>query len=123
MKRITAIVLSVLFIACVAGCREEKHDILGEGDLFEISGTVEFCDEPSDIGTEFCLIQGNTEIEYCYKDIYGEESLWKSDTFYTRKKEDTEYLRKFTGKKVTVSGTFKSEVHGVPYITDISIKE
>ncbi len=92
------------------------------GDSFTISGMVDYSDEPSDIGKEYCFVAGDVEIEYYYTDIYDERSQWKSDIFYT-KGADTGILKKYVGQEVTLSGIFDSECHGIPYITNISIHD
>ena len=94
--------------------------ILRKGDLFSVTGIVEYSDDPSDIGQEYCLITGNEKTEYFYTDIYGEESKWASDIFYT-KGNDTALLKEYVGQKVTVSGVFDAECHGIPYITNITV--
>ena len=71
-------------------------NILRNGDFFLVTGDVDFSDDPSDIGQEYCLITGNEKIQYYYTDIYNKESKWASDVF-------------------------NAECHGIPYITNISI--
>ena len=64
---------------------------------------------------------GDEKVEYLYIDIYGEESKWSSNIFYTQGK-DTSFLKEYVGQKVAVSGIFAAESHGIPYIKDIIIK-
>lgn len=101
---------------------ENLSEALKKGDIFFITGVVGYSDEPSDIGIEYCFITGNEKIEYFYTDIYNEESEYSSNTFYTRDK-DTEALKDYIGQKVTVSGSFDAECHGIPYITDITVSD
>ncbi len=97
-----------------------SSNILKKGDEFSLTGIVEYSDEPSDIGLEYCFITISEKLEYYYIDVYEEESKWSSNVFYT-KGEDTARLREYVGREVTVSGVFEAECHGIPYITDISI--
>ncbi len=112
-----------VFLICIglifSGCaKKDAH--LKIGDKFKITGVVDYSDSPSDIGEEYCFMSCESEIEYYYIDIYGEESKWKSNTFYT-KGADTAFLKEYVGETLTVFGTFDAECHGIPYITDIEI--
>lgn len=99
----------------------ESVKILEKGDIFSLTGIVDYSNKPSDIGQEYCFIKGENEVEYNYKDIYGEISKWSSDVFYT-KGQDTALLKAYVGKSITISGEFDAESHGIPYITNIDIK-
>ena len=133
MKKIFALLICIMVIFC--GCSlNEKSDkkqntaetetnsvkILEKGEAVSLSGMVGYSNRPSDIGEEYCLITIDKKIEYYYKDIYGETSKWSSNVFYT-KGEDTAVLKEYTGKNVTVAGTFEAESHGIPYITNITV--
>ena len=96
-------------------------EVLKKGTPFSVKGVVGYSDEPSDIGTEYCYVTGNEKIEYYFTDIYNEQSKWASDVFYTQG-DDTEILRSYVGQTVTVSGIFDAECHGVPYITNVTVK-
>ena len=109
----------VFIVIALSGCgRENSPEILKIGDEFSVTGIVEYSDQPSDIGQEYCFITGAEKIEYYYIDIYGDLSKWASNVFYT-KDGDTYLLKDYVGKKVTVTGTFDAECHGIPYITKI----
>ena len=116
-------VLLICLIIAFSGCAKNEAVSVDEmkiGDTFSVTGMVAYSDEPSDIGQEYCFITGDREIEYYYTDIYGEQSKWKSNVFYT-KGEDTPLLKEYVGREVTVSGIFDAESHGIPYITQIEI--
>lgn len=130
MKKIFFAMLCIMFF--FSGCTGKDSlnpgniaetsniNTLRNGDFFSVTGVVDFSDDPSDIGQEYCLITGNEKIQYYYTDIYNNESKWASDVFYT-KGNDTPLLKEYVGEKVTVSGVFDAECHGIPYITNISI--
>ena len=120
MKRMffVLICITALFSGCTTN--NANPDILKIGDSFSVTGTVDYSDEPSDIGQEYCFISGNEKFEYYYTDIYGEQSQFASDVFYT-KDDDTALLKEYVGQRLTVSGTFEAESHGIPYITDIKV--
>ncbi len=99
---------------------DELPKVLEKGERFTITGIVDYSDEPSDIGENYCSITGDAKIEYLYTDIYDEESKWSSNVFYT-KENDTTLLKKYVGQQVTVSGIFDAECHGIPYITKIDV--
>ncbi len=88
--------------------------------MFSVTGIVDYSDEPSDIGQEYCFITGSETIEYYYTDIYDQESKWASNIFYTYG-EDTALLKEYVGQEITVSGAFDAESHGIPYITNIMV--
>ena len=122
MKKISIIIVVLLMISVVLiSCGKNQSGVLSAGDTFSVTGIVEYSDEPSDIGKEYCSVTGSDKLEYLFIDIYGEESTWSSDTFFTRGR-DTELLKEYVGRKVTVSGFFDSESHGIPYITNITVK-
>ena len=113
--------MAILLSGCTQkGNTNSAQDVLKIGDTFSVTGIVDYSDEPSDIGQEYCLITGNEKIEYYYIDIYDEQSKWSSDVFYT-KGEDTALLKEYVGQKIGVSGVFDAESHGIPYITNITI--
>ncbi len=137
MKRLFVLLVCMLIV--VSGCSKneavslEKNDsqnkttsktvlkdLLKIGDTFSITGMVDYSDKPSDIGQEYCFVTGDKEIEYYYIDIYDKESKWQSNIFYT-KGDDTTLLKDYVGRKITVSGVFDAECHGIPYITNIEI--
>ena len=118
MKRLLAVLVGCMILLCSCS---EKVNVMKEGDSFSVTGVVDYSDEPSDIGQEYCYITTNEKIEYSYEDIYGETSVWSSEIFYT-KGDDTDILKEYIGKSITVSGIFDAEVHGIPYITSISVK-
>ena len=122
MKKLISImiVLSLMAVTLVS-CGNKQPEVLKAGDDFSVTGMVEYFDEPSDIGNEYCSVTGNVKIKYEYVDIYGEKSSWSSETFFTQG-DDTVLLKDYVGKKVTVSGVFAAECHGIPYITNIEIK-
>lgn len=128
MKRIFAFLLCFCIFAC--GCSQsgntdisekESINIMEIGDNITVTGVVGYSDKPSDIGQEYCFITTDKKTEYKYKDIYGGTSEWSSNVFYT-KGDDTEYLKEYIGKNVTVSGIFDAESHGIPYITSIEVE-
>ncbi len=122
MKKICLIIVALFTLTTIlVSCGRNQSDILTAGDVFSVTGKVDYSDEPSDIGQEYCFIVGSEKIEYLYIDIYGEESKWSSDTFFTQG-NDTELLKEYIGQEITVSGTLATEVHGIPYITDITIE-
>lgn len=121
MKKLLAVLFCGLILLCGCSEAEDNYGILNPGESFTVKGVVEYSDEPSDIGNEYCFVTNDKVIKYNYNDIYGEISTWSSDVFYT-KGEDTELLKEYVGETVTVSGVFEAESHGVPYITDITIK-
>lgn len=122
MRRICLIIFALLMVVTVlVSCGKNKNDILKSGDMFTVTGKVEYSDEPSDIGQEYCSIKGSKKIEYLFVDIYGEEAKWSSETFFTRG-TDTNLLKEYVGQEITVSGCFATEVHGIPYITNITVK-
>lgn len=119
MKKLGLIIICILVLTLFISCG--SHDkVLKKGDVFTITGMVDYSDEPSDIGQNYCSITGALTIEYLYTDIYEEESKWSSNVFYTKGK-DTILLKKYIGQQVTVSGVFDAESHGIPYITNIDI--
>lgn len=123
MKKIVSLI-SVLSLALfISACNKPTatDNILNTGEKFEISGMVGYSDQPSDIGQEYCIIEGDVEFEYNYIDVYNEESELSGSTFYTKKDYDTQLLKEYIGQEVAVSGYFEVECHGIPYITDISI--
>ena len=128
MKKMLLVILCIIFL--ISGCTDSSFnsenivetpntDILRKGDFFSITGVVDYSEDPSDVGQEYCLITGSEKITYYYTDIYDEESKWSSEVFYTQGK-DTALLKEYVGKKVTVSGFFDAECHGIPYITNIT---
>ncbi len=128
MKKLSCVVILVLCIMVLSSCRavqkknaEGFSEKLKAGDGFTVTGMVDFSDKPSDIGEQYCFVTVEEEIEYFYIDIYGEEAEWSSDTVYTRG-DDTEILKQYIGKRVTVSGLFQAESHGIPYITNIEVQ-
>lgn len=122
MKKVCIAILALLLILTImVSCSKKQTDVLSAGDAFSVTGMVEYFDQPSDIGKEYCSIAGSVKIEYLYIDIYGEESQWSSDTFFTQG-NDTDLLKEYVGQQVTVSGFFASESHGIPYIKNITIK-
>jgi hypothetical protein len=111
-------------ITFLVSCGNDSNGkVLKVGDKFTISGMVTYSEEPSDIGQRYCAVAGDVEFEYIYTDIYEEKSKWSSKEFFTKDDEDTDLLKKYEGKEVTVSGVFDAESHGVPYITNIEITE
>ena len=130
MKKICLILFCVMIF--LSGCgQKEKTDIdagknektyLKAGDEISVTGTVFYSDEPSDIGREYCFITGDKKLDYKFTDVYDEESEWASEVFYTRG-EDTELLKKYVGEKLTVSGVFDADCHGIPFVTKVTIKE
>lgn len=109
-------------VIALSGCtKNNAPDFLNIGDRFSLTGIVDYSDEPSDIGQEYCFITGTEEIEYYYIDIYGEKSKWSSKVFYT-KGNDTALLKDYVGQKLTVYGVFDAECHGIPYITNVTIE-
>lgn len=122
MKKIliAIICITLLFSGCVQ--TDETAETLEKGDMFSVTGVVEYSDEPSDIGQEYCFITGQERIEYFYTDIYDEKSKYSSDVFYTRG-NDTTFLKEYIGQEVTITGTFDAECHGIPYITDITVQD
>lgn len=122
MKRLICTIMILLFTTIILfSCGNRKTDVLTAGDVFSITGIVEYSDEPSDIGNEYCSVTGSVKKEYLYIDIYGQESKWSSDIFFTQGK-DTVLLKDYVGQKVTVSGELAAESHGIPYITNITVK-
>ena len=121
MKRILIAIVCVFVLFSGCAGNNTKQDILKIGDSFSVTGIVEYSDEPSDIGQEYCFITGNKKIEYYYTDIYGEQSQFASNVFYT-KGNDTALLKEYIGREVTLSGLFDAESHGIPYITNITVK-
>ena len=117
MKRIVFVIIciSLLFSGCTGGKMKN-------GDKFSVTGILEYSDEPSDIGQEYCFITGSEKLQYFYTDIYGKQSQFESNVFYT-KGEDTALLKEYVGQKLTVSGTFDAECHGIPYITNVTVKK
>lgn len=123
MKKLGFIALCVIMITLFVSCGNDSNGkVLKVGDKFTISGMVTYSEEPSDIGQRYCTVAGDVEFEYIYTDIYEEESKWSSKEFFTKDDEDTDLLKKYEGKEVTVSGVFDAEAHGVPYITNIEIE-
>ena len=121
MKRL--ILALICMIIALSGCtKNDAPEFLKIGDKFSVTGVVDYSDEPSDIGLEYCFITGADETEYYYIDIYGEQSKWSSKVFYT-KGNDTALLKEYVGKRLTVSGIFDAECHGIPYITNITISD
>ncbi len=130
MKKICLILFCVIIF--LSGCTQKKDVDIGAGktdkafikagDEFLVTGTIDYSDEPSDIGREYCFITGDKSLDYTFIDVYNEESKWASNVFYTRG-EDTELLKKYVGQKLTVSGVFDAECHGIPYITKVNIKD
>lgn len=123
MKKLLAVLICLTFI--FSGCEQKNNDnpqILEIGDAFTLTGVIDYSDEPSDIGQEYCVVTITDKIEYYYKDIYGKQSKWESNTFFT-KGNDTVLLKDYVGAEVTISGTFDAESHGIPYITNIEITE
>lgn len=130
MKRVCITLFCLIII--LSGCGQNTDNnvdvnktdkaFLKAGDEFYVTGIVQYSDEPSDIGREYCFVTGDKKLDYVYTDIYDEESKWSSEVFYTRS-EDTEILKEYIGEKVTVSGTFDAECHGIPYITGVEVKE
>lgn len=124
MKKLGFTALCVIMITLFVSCGNDSNGkVLKVGDKFTISGMVTYSEEPSDIGQRYCSVAGDVEFEYVYTDIYDEESKWSSKEFFTKDDEDTDLLKKYEGKEVTVSGVFDAESHGVPYITNIEITE
>ena len=140
MKKTVAFVVVLVLIFALASCghKEIAEDtkepveitpatgevvVMSEGDPLTLTGVVDYSDEPSDIGREYCIVAGEEEHEYYFDAIDNEKSKWSSATFYTRDKDDTELLRAYVGKKVTVSGIFATECHGVPYITKVTVSD
>ncbi len=132
MKRLCLIAVVLLMATALISCgsvetveTEANTDIISNdlkiGDAFTITGEVGYSEQPSDIGETYCYITTEREINYYYTDIYGEESNWKTVVFFT-KENDTDILKEYIGQTVTVSGTFDSEVHGIPYITNVDVK-
>lgn len=122
MKKICLIMMALFIVTTIlTSCGKNQHDVLTAGDVFSVTGKVDYSDEPSDIGEEYCLIAGSEKIEYFYVDIYEETSQWSSDTFFTQG-NDTDLLKEYVGQEITVSGVFATEVHGIPYITNITIE-
>lgn len=128
MKKIFAILFCICTFIC--GCSQsantnvsemESVKVVERGDNLTLTGVVDYSDKPSDIGQEYCFITTDKEIEYTYKDVYDGISKWSSSVFYTKGK-DTERLKEYVGKSITVSGVFDAESHGIPYITNIVIK-
>lgn len=124
MKRMFPILICLGML--VSGCAKNENtasdSTLRIGDELTVTGVVDYSDEPSDIGIEYCFISSDTDIEYYYTDVYDEESKWHSNVFYTIG-SDTELLKEYVGQKLTVSGIFDAESHGIPYITNIEIVE
>lgn len=132
MKKVLFVLICM--VIAISGCEAnvDKNDgvvtenptekIMKIGDGLAVTGMVEYSDEPSDIGQEYCFVTGTEEIKYRYTDIYGEESEWKSNVFFT-KGDDTALLKEYAGSVVTVSGIFDAESHGIPYITDITVSK
>ncbi len=132
MKIFAALLCALLLLCgCSQGTEQNSQSpkasvsqsvtILEKGDFFFITGVVNYSDEPSDIGQEYCFITTGEKVEYNYIDIYGETSKWSSDVFCT-KGEDTTLMKDYVGKTVTISGVFDAESHGIPYITNIIIE-
>lgn len=124
MKKFGFIALCVIMIALFVACGNDNNGkVLKKGDEFTVSGIVAYSEEPSDIGQRYCIVTGDVEFEYIYTDIFGEESKWASKEFFTNEDGDTNLLKKYEGEKVTVTGLFDSEGHGIPYITNIEVLE
>ncbi len=129
MKKLCIALFCVILL--LSGCGQKKDDnvdvnktdkaFLKAGDEFSVTGIIQYSDEPSDIGREYCFVTGDKKLDYTYIDIYNEESKWASEVFYTRG-EDTEKLKKYVGEKLTVSGIFDAECHGIPYITNVTVE-
>ena len=136
MKKFFAVLVCVALMLC--GCQKNEivlknnglssenagsgvsADMLKKGDSFSLTGIVGYSNEPSDIGQEYCFITSDIKIDYYYTDIYDEQSTWSSDVFYT-KGDDTDLLKEYAGQKISISGIFDAEVHGIPYITNITV--
>ncbi len=121
MKKFCIMIILSFMVVILISCGNHQSNVLTTGDVFSVTGTVAYFDEPSDIGNEYCSVTGNVKTEYLYTDIYGEESMWSSNTFFTQG-DDTTLLKDYTGQQVTVSGVFATESHGIPYITEIVIR-
>ena len=130
MKKVLFVLFCVVIALSGCGTNVDNNDgvvtenpmeeIMKIGDGLTVTGLVEYSDEPSDIGEVYCFVTGAEKLKYRYIDIYGEESEWESDTFYT-KGDDTALLKEYVGSVVTVSGTFDAESHGIPYITKVTV--
>lgn len=131
MKKLLVVLICIvlLFTGCVQkgindndNTQTAEPEILKIGDTFSLTGVINYSDEPSDIGQEYCSVTIVNKIEYYYNDIYGKQSKWSSDVFFT-KGDDTTLLKDYIGSEITISGVFDSESHGIPYITNITITE
>ena len=136
MKKIFAVLIGVAVILC--GCwgngivlendflsnentnNSVSADMLKKGDSFSLTGVIDYSNEPSDIGQEYCFITSDTKIDYYYTDIYDEQSTWSSNVFYT-KGDGTNLLKEYVGREISISGIFDAESHGIPYITNITV--
>lgn len=136
MKKILVVLICMAVILCGCGGNEivlendalsnentnntVSADMLKKGDSFSLTGIVDYSNKPSDIGQEYCFITCDTKTDYYYTDIYNEMSSWSSDVFYT-KGDDTVLLKEYVGQKISISGIFDAESHGIPYITNITV--
>ncbi len=98
---------------------ELPTDALRIGQEITVSGAVQYSNEPSDIGEEYCFFDVPS-YSYIYEGIDYEQCANETDVIFTRGKA-TELLKDYIGQSVEIKGVFGSEMHGIPYIDNITV--
>ena len=91
---------------------------LRDGDTLTVSGIVQYSDDPCDVGNEYCYLVNNETVPYYFTDIFGETAQVSDSTFFCVD-SDLDILFPYTGRLVTITGTLRTECHGIAFLTNI----
>lgn len=103
---------------------EEEIEFIKNGDPVTVTGVVQYSDESNDIGYGYCFIDGLETLRYVFEPSDAKDGTQQSstETVFTRG-DETSLMRRYVDLTVTLSGKFYADLHGIPYLTDITVVE